>query len=397
MSFNYFTLGGLFLAGLALNLTPCVYPMLSVTVSLFGASKEGRLAGSFANALTYVMGIAFMYSSIGVVAGLTGGFFGTVLQSVLVQAGLALVIFALALGMFGVYELQAPAAVLGWLSGPRARGFLGFFLSGLLVGIFAAPCIGPPIVALLATIGSRGDPVWGFWAFFVMSLGLGLPYLILGTFTGLLGQLPRSGVWMVWVKKVFGVVLLGLSAFYLVLAVDSRWLPWVVPLTLTAGGVYLGFFEASGNDRGGFRRFKAVAGALAVVVGLAIPLSAGRSSASVIWEPYTHDRMSQARAGGKPVVIDVFADWCIPCHELERYTYTDAEVIRALDPYVRLKLDVTNPSSPLAREVTLAYRVVGVPTIMFFAPDGQEIRGARIVGFVPPEAFLEAVRLAGDG
>ena len=171
----------------------------------------------------------------------------------------------------------------------------------------------------------------------------------------------------------------------------------MVPVALTAGGVYLGFFERSGSDRTGFRRFKSLAGALAVVVGLAIPLSAGRPGASLTWEAYSHERLSQARAERKPVVVDVFADWCIPCHELERRTYTDPAVIQALDPYVRLKVDVTNPNSPLARDFTMAYRVVGVPTIMFFDASGNEVPQARIVGFVPPKIFLEAVRAAQGG
>src|SRR6185503_18342761 len=188
----------------ALNLTPCVYPMMGVTISLFGGDTGGGGMKALPRALVYVLGIALMYSSLGVVAAMTGGLFGGWLSNPWVLGGIGLLLLAMALSMFGLYELTAPSALLTRLGGAAGASLFGTFLAGLLVGVFAAPCIGPPIIALLAYVGSKGDPVFGFWAFFVLSLGLGLPYLVLGMSTGLLTRLPRSGSWMDWVKHLFG-------------------------------------------------------------------------------------------------------------------------------------------------------------------------------------------------
>src|SRR5699024_1815577 len=245
----------IFLIGLALNLTPCVYPIMSVTVSLFGGNESKSsvsTASTFSKALVYVLGIVFMYSALGVMAAFTGELFGSWLQSPWVLAGIGILIFLLSLSMFGLYELQPPAWMMQKLGKTQqTSGYIGHFLSGLLVGVFAAPCIGPPIIALLAFVGAQGSPVFGFFAFFVMALGLGLPYLILGTFSGLLTKMPKSGVWMIWVKKVFGVVLIGVALFYLALAFAPAYSMYVVLATVIVGGIYLGFIERSGNEKGG--------------------------------------------------------------------------------------------------------------------------------------------------
>ncbi|MEX0993996.1 MAG: cytochrome c biogenesis protein CcdA, partial [Balneolaceae bacterium] len=249
----FWAFAGIFLIGLALNLTPCVYPMLSVTVSLFG-SKEGEastLGHSFFMASIYVLGIVSMYSVLGVAAAYTGALFGSWLQSPWVLAGIGILILLLALSMFGLYELQPPSSWTQKLSGTQRKtgGVVGHFFSGLVVGIFAAPCIGPPIIALLAFVGSQGDPLFGFLLFFIMAFGLGFPYLILGTFSGLLSKLPKSGTWMVWVKKIFGVVLVGVALFYLALAFYPSYTLHAIIVTLLAGGIYLGFLERSGGGQ----------------------------------------------------------------------------------------------------------------------------------------------------
>jgi thiol:disulfide interchange protein DsbD len=239
---------GIFVIGLALNLTPCVYPMLSITVSLFGARTDTHTMRVFLKALIYVLGMATMYSILGVAAALSGGLFGGLLQSPWVLTAIAVLMFGLALSMFGLYELRMPYWLTSKLGGTTTMGTIGVYLSGLVVGVFAAPCIGPPILALLALVGARGDPMFGFWTSFTLSFGLGFPYLVLGTFSGLLKKMPRSGVWMVWVKKVFGVVLIGVAFFYLGLALLPRLTVYVVPLTLFIGGrcrahVSLGIFR----------------------------------------------------------------------------------------------------------------------------------------------------------
>lgn len=380
----------IFLIGLALNLTPCVYPMMSVTVSLFGSNetKNNASTGStFSKALVYVLGIVFMYSALGVMAAYTGELFGSWLQSPWVLAGIGGLIFLLSLSMFGLYELQPPTWMMQKLGKTQqASGYIGHFLSGLLVGVFAAPCIGPPIIALLAFVGSQGSPTFGFFAFFVMALGLGLPYLILGTFSGLLGKMPKSGVWMVWVKKVFGVVLVGVALFYLALAFLPDYSMHVVLGTVITGGVYLGFIERSGHQKTGFRWLKYAAGLGALIVGLM--LFQNLQKEEVQWQTYDANTIKQT---DKPVMLDFYADWCIPCIELDRKTFTDDRIIEKTESFVRMKIDLTHFDSKRAEKLRKQYDIAGVPTIVFLDSEGNEVEKARVVGFLNADNFLKRV------
>jgi thioredoxin:protein disulfide reductase len=379
----------IFFIGLALNLTPCVYPMISVTVSIFGGQSDSNITRVFLKALTYVLGIATMYSILGVIAALSGGLFGAALQSPLVLAVIGLLLIGLSLSMFGLYEIQMPYWLTSKLGGQSASGFIGVYISGLVVGVFAAPCIGPPIIALLAFVGTKGDPVFGFWSFFILSFGLGFPYLILGTFSGLLQKLPKSGVWMIWVKKVFGIILIGVGLFYLSLAFLPKITAWLIPATLLIGGVYLGFLEKSGKNKVGFRTFKWALGAASIIGGLLMIQNLQKEG--VVWEPYSQEVFEQALAEGKPVVMDFYADWCIPCMELERITFVDTEVINRLDEFVRLKVDLTNFDSEESEALRQQFDIIGVPTIVFIGTNGQESRSARVIGFLNPSDFLAKV------
>ena len=384
---------GIFLIGLALNLTPCVYPMLSVTVSLFGGQQAGSTTQAFGRASIYVLGIATMYSALGVAAAYTGTLFGNWLQHPFMLGGIAILLLALALAMFGMFELQPPAWMTEKLGKAQsASGLAGLYGSGVVVGIFAAPCIGPPIIALLAFVGAQADPLFGFSAFFVLSLGLGLPYLILGTFSSLLHRLPQSGMWMVWVKKVFGVVLVGVAFFYMALATYPAVAEWTIPATLLLGGIYLGFLERSGRDRKVFRRIKWATGTAAVIAGLFFVQYLQQPSLE--WEAYSEDRLADAQAAGQPVMMDFYADWCIPCLELERVTFTDDTVRVFGDEFVRLKVDLTQFNSPEAEALRERYEVAGVPTIVFLDGEGEEVREARVVGFLSPTRFAERMQQA---
>lgn len=381
---------GIFLIGLALNLTPCVYPMLSVTVSLFGgqAEQQTRTRKTFMMASIYVLGIVSMYSVLGVAAAYTGSLFGNWLQSSALLAVVGFILLAMALSMFGLYELQPPQWLLQKLgSAGGTVGPAGHFLSGIMVGIFAAPCIGPPVIALLTFVGAQGDPMFGFIVFFVMALGLGLPYLLLGTFSSLLSKLPRSGEWMVWVKKLFGVVLVGAALFFLALAWVPKYVLYTLPPTLILGGIYLGFMESSGRNRKIFSRVKRVVGIAGMIGGFLIIVNLTKPT--VAWEPYSPEKLEQAAAAGTPVVLDFTADWCVPCLELDRITFTDPEVIAALEPYGAIKVDLTDYESAESEALRKQFGVAGVPTIIFLDKDGNEVKESRITGFVNPEEFLK--------
>jgi thioredoxin:protein disulfide reductase len=380
----------IFVIGLALNLTPCVYPMLSVTVSLFGGQTETNTVKVFLKAVVYVLGIASMYSVLGVTAALGGGLFGSWLQSPWVLGTIAVLLFAMALSSFGLYQIQMPYWLTSKLGGTTGTGIISVFLSGLVVGVFAAPCIGPPVIALLTLVGTKGDPVFGFWAFFVLSLGLGFPYLILGTFSGLLKKIPKSGAWLVWVERIFGVVLTGAAMFYLSLALVPTYAAYIVPLTLFVGGIYLGFIDRSGKDRPLLKRIQWTVGMLSVVLGLYF--GNGLRAASLSWEQYSEQRLIEAKADGKPVMMDFYADWCIPCMELDRNTFTNPEVAHEAEDFVRLKVDLTHFDSPEAEALRRKYDIAGVPTIVFLKSNGEESAEARVVGYVPPMEFAERLK-----
>ncbi len=380
----------IFLIGLALNLTPCVYPMLSVTVSLFGSQTETSAVKVFLRAVVYVLGIASMYSVLGVTAALGGGLFGSWLQSPWVLGIIALLLFAMALSSFGAYQIQMPYWLTSKLGGTTGTGFIAIFLSGLVVGVFAAPCTGPPVIALLALVGSKGDPIFGFWAFFVLSLGLGLPYLVLGTFSGLLKKIPKSGSWLVWVERVFGVVLTGAALFYLSLALLPKYAAYVVPLTLFVGGIYLGFIDHSGKGNSLLRKIQWSVGALSIL--LALYFANGLRDHGIAWQPYSEERLAEAQSDGMPVIIDFYADWCIPCLELDRNTFTNPEVARVAGDFVRLKVDLTHFDSPESEALRKKYSIAGVPTIVFLTSNGQERTLSRVVGYVPPDEFVKRLK-----
>lgn len=381
--------GVIFLIGLALNLTPCVYPMLTVTVSVFGAQTDTNTLRVFFKALIYVLGIATMYSVLGVMAALSGGLFGAVLQSTWVLVGIGVLFFLLSLSLFGLYEIQMPYWLTSKLGGQQKAGILGIYISGLVVGIFAAPCIGPPIIALLAFVGARGDVLFGFLAFFILSLGLGLPYLILGTFSGLLSKLPKSGSWMDWVKKVLGIILIGVGFFYISLAFNPKMIYYLIPLTLVIGGIYLGFVERSTTRGAYFPWVKRIVGAAAIVGGIMFYIAGQKPSLE--WEEYSQSRVEESLASNQPVVLYFSADWCIPCLELDRMTFTNERVIGEMQKFRLLKVDLTNFDSPESAEVRQRYNIAGVPTIVFIDEAGNEYSQIRVVGFINATEMLSRV------
>jgi len=384
----------LFLGGLLLNLTPCVFPMLGVTVSIFGARAKEPLPKVFATAVLYVLGICVTYTVLGVVAALTGGLFGSALQSVWVNIVLGGLMLVLSLSMFGLYEMQPPNWVMDKLGGAQATNFAGAFLSGLGVGVIAAPCVGPFVVAVLALVAQKGSVAFGVQTMFTLSLGLGFPYLFLATFSNLLQALPRSGDWMVWVKHGFGVIMASIGLYYLFIGFAPDQAPWVLPVALAVGGLWLGFLDHSSGKAGAFKRFTQIVGALALFAGVALGTQMGIAlSRTLTWKPYSAQAVAASVAAGRPVMMDFAADWCVPCHELELNTFTDPEVVSFAKRFDRYHVDLTDYDAPASDSARRQYGITGVPTVVFLDANGSEILPARVEGFLPPRPFLEQMRL----
>ena len=386
---------GVFFAGLLLNTTPCVYPIIPITIGFFvnqSAAQKGKpkISKTFFMASMYVLGMALTYSLLGVIAAKSGGLFGAALQNPIVLIILAGTMVALSLSMFGVYEFKLPESLnrMATSSTQSTSGALGAFVMGLTMGIVAAPCIGPFVLALLVHVGTKGSAAYGFMLFFVLALGLGLPYLVLGTFSGALKTLPRSGLWMVTVRKVFGLVLIGMALYFLMPLMGAA-TNYVFIVFFVASALYLLFWEAGRTKPKQFGWvLRAIGvGAAAVAVVLALPK---KIEAEIPWVPYSEQALADAKREGKSVIIDTYADWCIPCKELDKLTFTDAEVKKEAERFVTLKLDLTsNDPNSEAGKARQRFGIRGVPTVLFLDATGRELGKLRLEGFEKPAAFLE--------
>ncbi len=255
-----------FLAGLALNLTPCIYPLIPITIGFFSQQAKDHPGGTFGLAIAYVLGISVTYSVLGVAAALGGQILGSLLQSPIVIGLIVIVLLALALSMFGLWEFGVP----GWatkVSGGRG-GYLGSLLMGLMVGVVAAPCIGPFVLGLVTYVGQRGNPLLGFILFFSLSMGLGLPYLLLGTFAGAVNKMPASGMWMIGVRKIFGILLVALAAYFGAPLLPPAIANWIMATILVVGGAYLLLVERTGHDNVPIDRAMRIVSTLLVLAGI---------------------------------------------------------------------------------------------------------------------------------
>jgi len=397
-----------FIGGLGLSLTPCVYPLIPITIGYFGGQAKGRKGGVLIHALFYVLGMAFTYSALGVAAALTGSLFGGALQNPVVLLIISAVMIALALSMFDLYEFRLPS-FLSRLAGGNRKGYLGTLFMGLTVGIVAAPCIGPFVLGLLTYVGERGDAVLGFLMFFILALGLGIPFLFLAVFSGSLDRLPRSGLWMVWVRKIFGFVLLGMAVYFIRPLFPST-LSYHLALSMIfiAGGVYMAWIEPTKLSGRAFSVLRQLTGILFFAVGLIIAtqgiqgyveeriesaastggLGGPSAETGIRWSNYSDEALAQAKDQSLPVLIDFYADWCLPCKELDRFTFPEPEVVALSRRFVMLKVDLTSSRDPAANRLKKKYQIKGVPTLVFLKSDGREAPELRIVGFVKKETLL---------
>jgi thiol:disulfide interchange protein DsbD len=383
------TLLGIFAGGMALNLTPCVYPLIPITVSYFGG-RSGQSRGSLlTHGLLYLMGLALTNSALGVAAALTGGMMGAMLQSPLVLAAISLLLVVFASSLFGLWELRLPSGLTRAAAKPHA-GYFGTFFMGLTLGIVAAPCLGPFVLGLLTWVAGMGSPWLGFLVFFTLSLGLGLPLFVLAVFSGRLEALPRSGEWMLWVRKLMGWVLVGMAAYFIRPLLSEAAAILVMSGVALAAGVHLGWIDRS---KAGFKAFGALKGAVgtgALVLAVALTGGWGLRGPGVQWRQYSDALLDQARAEGRPAVIDFSAAWCTPCRELDEKTFHDPAVVRkSTSEIAMIKVDLTRSGDPQHERLLAAYGVKGVPTVVFLDGQGRERRDLRLVDYLPPDEFLK--------
>ena len=335
-----------FIGGLALNLTPCVYPLIPITIGYFGGQSEGSTKKLFLMGSFFVIGMAVTYSVIGVATALSGAVFGSLLQNPIVIIFIALVFVVLSLSMFGVYEFQLPNALVAKAGGAKS-GYYGAFFMGLTMGIVAAPCIGPFVLGLVTYVAAKADPFFGFLMFFVLALGLGTPYLILAVFSGKIKKLPRAGVWMESVKHIFGFILIGMALYFILPLLPKNISGYALPSFMIITALYLLIFERIADKLKGFKIFKIAFAVIIFAVAVYALVPSGKNE--IVWKPYSENAVPASLSGSRGMIIDFYADWCIPCKELDASTFTDPKVISASKKFLTYKADMTKS---LSRKLT---------------------------------------------
>jgi thiol:disulfide interchange protein DsbD len=382
--------------GFVVSLTPCVYPMVAVTVSVFGARQARSRWEGAALSLAFVLGIVAMFVPLGVVAGLTGSVFGSALSSRWVVVALAILFLALAASMLGAYELGLPSGVTNKLAELGGIGYKGAFLLGLACGLIAAPCTGPVLTGILAWIAKTRSAPLGALAMAFFALGLGAPFFAVGAFAV---QLPKSGHWMVHVKSILGIVLIVVALYFLNTAfpvlgaafTPGAWL-WVGAAAALVVGLLLGAVSREFGEPGvAVKVRKGIGVALVCVAGFAAVAAVSKPSATLAWQ---HGNVEAAKAKAlrenKPVLIDFTAAWCGACKELDKFTFAERAVGSEMSRFVAIKVDATNNDDPAIVDTMGRYKVRGLPTVLVFDSRGNE--ALRFTEFVPPERFLPAIR-----
>jgi thioredoxin:protein disulfide reductase len=406
--------------GLLLAFTPCVLPMVPILSGLIvGQGPDVTTRRAFSLSAVFVLAMALTYTIAGVVVAMLGHNLQATFQHPAVLIGFSAIFVALALAMFGFYELQVPAGLqtkmAAWSNRQQSGTWMGAGAMGMFSALIVGPCVAAPLAAALIVIGATGDPVRGGAALFALSLGMGAPLLAFGASAGKL--LPKAGPWMNTIKNVFGLLLLGVAVWML-----ERIVPPAGALALWAGllflaAVFLGALEPLAAESGPGRRVAKGLGLMGLLYG-AVLLVGAAAGGSSIWQPLAgfgggtgaasqaapaaafrtvkslaelEQELRAADAAGRSVMLDFYADWCVDCKRMERYTFPQPEVQAALDGKVLLKADVT-ANDALDRELMNRFDIYGPPAILFFGAGGAELRGHRLLGYVPAQRFAAHVR-----
>jgi thiol:disulfide interchange protein DsbD len=386
------TLLGIFAGGMALNLTPCVYPMIPITVSYFG-SRSGKNKGELlGHGFCYIGGLSLTNSLLGVMAALTGGLMGAMLQNPIVLGVVAAILLFFATSMFGFWELRLP----NWLTQAASKSYAGYFGSlfmGVTLGLVAAPCIGPFVLGLLTWVAGIGNPWLGFSIFFTLSLGLGLPLFFLAMFSAQIEKLPRSGEWMLWMRKLMGWILVGMAAYFILPLLPKTGGIFILVGVALAAGLHLGWIDRTRAEFRAFEWLRVSAGIVALIMATVLIGTWVIRGPGVAWQSYSEQLLEKAQGLKKPVIIDFYADWCAPCRELDDVTFHDPEIVKqASHDFIMIKVDLTRKGNSTHASILRRYEIKGVPTVVFLDREGKEIRDLRLVDYLPADQFL--IRMA---
>lgn len=405
-------------AGLLLALTPCVFPMIPILSGIIaGQGQQLTKTRAFVLSLSYVLGMAITYALVGIAAGLSGSLLSAALQNPWVLGSFALVFVVLAFSMFGFYELQLPNAIQSKFSNAsnkmKGGSTIGVFVMGALSAVIVGPCVAAPLAGALLYIGQTHNVWLGGSALFAMALGMGVPLILVGISAGAL--LPKAGGWMHTVKSFFGVLLLGVAIWLISPVIPDVLNMFLWATLLISSAIYLGAIDPLPAKAGGFTKFWKGVGIIALISGASIligALSGGRnilqplanlsvSVAGADLDASTHESMKFVRvnniadlenrikqSNGKHIMLDFYADWCVSCKEYEKFTFNDPRVKEKLAAAVLLQANVT-ANTDSDKELLKRFSLFGPPGIIFFDKMGDEVKASRIVGYLPPDKFLD--------
>jgi thiol:disulfide interchange protein DsbD len=411
----WLTLGLFFLAGLALSLTPCVFPMIPILAGVIaGQGEHVTTRKAFILSLVYVLSMSLTYTVIGVLAGLFGGNLQASFQNPWIISLFSGLFVVLSLSMFGFYQLQVPAAfqnALNRVSRSQQGGhLLGVAIMGFLSALIVGPCVAAPLAGALVYIGQTGDPLLGGLALFTLSMGMGLPLILIGSSAGKL--LPKAGAWMNVVKQVFGVALLLLAVWMLDRIVPAVVTQVLLAVILLGSAVFMGALERLERGAVAALRLGKALGVLLLLYSIMLLVGAATGQGSILrplqglaggsgvapvkavnftkvtsleqLEPL----LVQAKLQKSPVMLDFYADWCVSCKELEVYTFADPGVAKTLLGFVTIKVDVT-ANDEASQALYQRYGIVGPPALVFYNRAGVLQESAMLVGVPDPEAFVQ--------
>ena len=391
-----------YLWGWGLALTPCIYPLIPVTVSVVGATAGRSRLDGFVRSLVYVLGIAVSYSVVGTIAAATGGVFGTLLQHPAIYVALAVAFVLLAGAMFDLYAIDVTSQHLQRMQNRlRGRaGLIGILAIGLLSGVTATACIAPVILGLLTYVAQRGSPVLGFMVFFALAWGMGTPLVFLGTFTGLAKSITKPGGWMVAVKKALGVALLAMAAYYLAKSglLPEGWLTALIGGLLLAAGVLTWASDersaavATGLTLRKVLSLALLAGAVWVFVRLGAEGRVPSAGTSIDWLESEPAALELAQAEQKPVLLDFWAEWCSACHKMDGTTFVDAAVVTEARRFVCARVDHGGATEQEIERFSAEYGVRGLPTVVLIGTDGQRRSEVGYIGSARMLGLLKSVR-----
>ena len=417
-----------FIAGFLTSLTPCIFPMIPITLSILGTQVIGQSKSkSFVLSLCYVLGIGVTYAFLGVMAAKTGSFFGAMLASPLVISIIAIVFVLMGLSMYGIFEIKTPLWVQNQLSERKIKkGFKGVFLAGLVSGIVASPCVGPVLIGILTYVSQTQNTILGFLLLFTFAMGLGILFVLLGTFSQLINQLPKSGLWMDSVKFLFGTSMIAMALYYLHFILDFHYLKALLGTLFILTGIYFylkfnTFISFYPNSKVGhilikiLNKRKCISFTCYTIGILFLSIAffdqqiniafqktflakdiqpvEEESEDATPWKEFTNQLFKEGIAQKQPIIIDFTAQWCAVCKALETNTFSNIDVQVEFKNFLLLQVDATTETENVAKWIS-EFEVLGLPTLLFYNKDGVLQKDLTLTSFEGPKAFLQRMKKA---